>query len=482
MLDEGNITFLRDVEFGKIGDRVLHMEIAIPKMPAAQPMPAILFFHAGGFSEGTHRHIPILFMANSGYFIASVEYRFSTEAQFPAQLEDAQLAVRWLRANAKEYNVDANQIGAWGESAGAIIAQWLGTMRVGDGFPKVGGYDDVDDSVQAVVSFYGTSDPTLGDRIGKISILHKSAEMLFGDTYNHDPEKFKRGAAVNYVRPDDPPFFIVQGALDQICIPEQGPVMDNALTSAQVPHELIIIQNVGHMGRAPEGSPPADPPLPEVRERAIRFVDRYLRGGILVLLLSVAFAVVHPAWATDVLDLCRQAADLLDEGKVESALNVVNQAIQQDPAAPLGYAQRAEIEADLGQKSAYEADVKKALSMQNPDFRTLTICGAAYQRGKDFSKAIDVLSKSLKLRPEAVGVRDTRGEIYYAEGRYQEALADFNECVRLTRPLLSPTLRPDDDRLLTIFTNRAQCYIKLGQKQLADQDMATVENLKKTQR
>src|ERR1700722_7155182 len=103
---ESDITFLHDVEYGKAGDHVLHMEIAMPKVKPDKPMPAVLFFHPGGFVEGTHKSIPIAFLAKRGYFVGSVEYRFSNEAIFPAQLQDAQLAVRWLRANAKQYNVD----------------------------------------------------------------------------------------------------------------------------------------------------------------------------------------------------------------------------------------------------------------------------------------------------------------------------------------------------------------------------------------
>jgi acetyl esterase/lipase len=276
--EAGSITLLHDVEYGKAGDKVLHIEIAMPKVTPDKPMPAVLFFHPGGFVEGSHKNNSIAFLANKGYFVGSVEYRFSNEAIFPAQLQDAQLAVRWLRANAKKYNVDPKRIGAWGGSAGAIIAQWLGTMRHSDGFKKAGGYDDQDDSVQAVVSFFGTCDSSLGFRIGKISTLHKNMAALMGCEYKEDPERYKKNSAVTYVRSDDPPFFLLQGALDKAAIPEEGEEMAKALTEAKVPHELIIVKNAGHMFNHPPDAPPPEPPVLECRKRAVAFLDHYLKS------------------------------------------------------------------------------------------------------------------------------------------------------------------------------------------------------------
>jgi dipeptidyl aminopeptidase/acylaminoacyl peptidase len=184
-----------------------------------------------------------------------------------------------LRANAKKYNVDPNHIGAWGASAGAIMAQWLGTMRHSDGFPKVGGYEDQDDSVQCVVSFFGTGDWTLGYRIGKISSLIKNAEALHGCTYKENPEKWKKDSAITYVRAGDPPFFMVQGELDKAACFEEGQVMADALEKVGVPHELIISKNAGHMFNHPPNGPAPDPTPLECRKRAIAFANKYLKGG-----------------------------------------------------------------------------------------------------------------------------------------------------------------------------------------------------------
>ena len=111
---------LRDVVFGKGGDRDLHAEIAYPKN-ATGPLPAVIYIHGGGWVGGSYKQAPILELAKAGYFAASIEYRLSNVAKWPAQIQDCKLGVRWLRTNAAKYNVDPNRIGAWGASAGGHL-------------------------------------------------------------------------------------------------------------------------------------------------------------------------------------------------------------------------------------------------------------------------------------------------------------------------------------------------------------------------
>lgn len=272
-----DIKFLHDVEYGHPNGHPLHMEIAIPATRGdTKATPAVLYFHPGGFVQGTHKKSPIALIAKHGFLGASVEYRFSNEAPFPAQLQDAQLAIRWLRANATKYNVDPSRIAVWGASAGATLSQWLGTFRHSDGIAKAGGYEDLDDSVQAVCSFFGSCDYTLPYRINKQMPLQKNVEQLLGCTYKDNPDRFKQCSAITHVRPDDPPFFIVNGMLDKIVIPEQGMEMNKALAKAGVAHRLILVKNAGHLYQAPPGTPAPDPNPNEVRQDAFAFLDKYL--------------------------------------------------------------------------------------------------------------------------------------------------------------------------------------------------------------
>src|SRR5476649_877934 len=151
------IVALHDVVFGKGGDRDLHAEIAYPK-DAKGPLAAVIYIHGGGWIAGSQKQAPILELAKNGFFAASIEYRLSNVAKWPAQIQDCKLAVRWLRANAAQYHVDPNRIGVWGASAGGHLVTCLGTMADVKAFEGDGGYPGVSSAVQAVVDFYGPTD------------------------------------------------------------------------------------------------------------------------------------------------------------------------------------------------------------------------------------------------------------------------------------------------------------------------------------
>ena len=92
---------------GKGGGRDLHAEVAYPK-DVMGPLPAVIYIHGGGWIGGSQKQSPILELAKAGYFAASIEYRLSNEAKWPAQIQDCKLGVRWIRANAAKFNVDPN--------------------------------------------------------------------------------------------------------------------------------------------------------------------------------------------------------------------------------------------------------------------------------------------------------------------------------------------------------------------------------------
>jgi acetyl esterase/lipase len=135
-----------DVVIGKGGTQDLHAEIAYPK-GATKPLPAIIYIHGGGWIGGSYKHTSFMKIATHGYFGASIEYRFSNVAKWPAQIQDCELAVRWLRANAAKYNVDPNRIGAWGDSAGGHLVACLGTMADVKEYQGDGGYPGVSGAV-----------------------------------------------------------------------------------------------------------------------------------------------------------------------------------------------------------------------------------------------------------------------------------------------------------------------------------------------
>jgi acetyl esterase/lipase len=268
------IDVLHDVVIGKGGDRDLHAEIAYPKY-ATQPMPAIIFIHGGGWIGGNHKLSPILQIAKSGYFGASIEYRLSNVAKWPAQIEDCKLGVRWLRANAVRYNIDPNRIGVWGESAGGHLVTCLGTMADVKEYEGDGGYPGVSSAVQAVVDFYGPTDFTRPGIYSPAAI--KMTEGLFGVPYEQNPDLWKSGSPLYYVAAGDPPMLLVHGDSDNIVPIAQSTVFDEALTKAGVPHQFLIVKNAGH-GFEPKPGTIIDPSRADIDKAVFAFFNKYLKG------------------------------------------------------------------------------------------------------------------------------------------------------------------------------------------------------------
>ncbi len=273
------VEVIHDVEIGKGGDRVLHAEIARPKDPPATPMPAVLWIHGGGWSGGSHKGNGAIWLAAKGYFTASIEYRLSGEATWPAQIQDCKLGVRWLRANAAKYNVDPNRIGCWGSSAGGHLVACLGTMNKPE-FEGRGGCEGVSSRVQAVVDFCGPADFTAGSagiQGAKEGNDAKASLGLFGAPFKEKPELWKNGSPVIYAAAGDPPFLIVHGDADTTVPFAQSEHLEAALKKAGVPVEFIRVKGGGHGMRAPKDAPPAEPDQQAIRDAVIAFFDKQLK-------------------------------------------------------------------------------------------------------------------------------------------------------------------------------------------------------------
>jgi acetyl esterase/lipase len=150
---------IKDIEYAKIGDVSNKLDLYIPKNDGSKPLPLIIFIHGGGWLGGDKAkpYIPIIPTVEKGYINASINYRLSNVAKFPACVEDCKSAVRWLRANAKKYNINPDKIGVWGESAGGHLSLMVGCADTSAGF-DVGDNLKVSSRVQAVISVFGPAD------------------------------------------------------------------------------------------------------------------------------------------------------------------------------------------------------------------------------------------------------------------------------------------------------------------------------------
>ncbi len=155
-----DVEWVKDVEYGVGGERKLLLDIVRPKHPPAGPMPVLVWVHGGAWlggdkSSGIWRLAPY---AQKGYFCATISYRLSQVAVFPAQIEDCKCAIRYLRAHARKYNIDADRIGVWGSSAGGHLVAMLGTAAEAKDLEGTGGWKAQPSKVQAVCDWCGPSD------------------------------------------------------------------------------------------------------------------------------------------------------------------------------------------------------------------------------------------------------------------------------------------------------------------------------------
>lgn len=239
----------------------LQLELMVPA-GAASPVPVVIWVHGGGWSSGSRLPVPakVAALCSRGYAVASVDYRLSQVARWPAQIQDCRGAVRWLRAHAAEYNLDPDRFAAWGDSAGGHLATMLGTAggvatsTVGnvtmDLEGSTGGNPGYSSRVQAVVDWYGAIDflqmrffPA-GSHDGATS----PESRLIGGPIQDNPEKVATANPIWYATPDDPPVLAMHGTSDTIYHFHQSRILIDALASQGVDARLRLIENAGHGG------------------------------------------------------------------------------------------------------------------------------------------------------------------------------------------------------------------------------------------
>jgi acetyl esterase/lipase len=227
------------------------LDLYLPQKEVGQ-MPLILWVHGGAFKMGSKADDVPLEYLYEGYAVASINYRLSQHALFPAQIEDCKAAVRWLRINAKKFNLDPRRFGAWGSSAGGHLVAMLGTtgdMTVFD----VGENLDLPSYVQAVVDYYGPTDFLQMDdhRLpdGMLHNLPDSPEsLLVGGPIQEMKDQVAKANPITYVTKNAAPFLIVHGDHDPFVPYHQSVILESALKSASVPVSFYTVKGGGHGG------------------------------------------------------------------------------------------------------------------------------------------------------------------------------------------------------------------------------------------
>jgi acetyl esterase/lipase len=262
------VKVLRGLEYVAKGHERQQLDLYLPEKSDG-PRPLIIWIHGGAWRGGSKDKCPAVPFVARGYAVASINYRLSQHAVFPAQIEDCKAAVRWLRAHARKYGLDPERFGAWGASAGGHLAALLGTAGDVKDLEGQGGNLDQSSRVQAVVDWFGPTDLL---KMGGSHDNPKSPEsLLIGGPVQQHKEKAARANPITYVTRDDAPFLILHGDKDPTVPYNQSELLAEALKKAGVEVTLRRVAGAGHGGK--------DFNSPENRRLMEEFFDRHLKAA-----------------------------------------------------------------------------------------------------------------------------------------------------------------------------------------------------------
>ncbi len=250
----GGVTSYADVVYSTLpGFRPMIVDIYAPTKKGG-PKPLILYIHGGGWVGGHTRHSGALSnfpavlakLAAEGFVVASLEYRLAEEARFPAQLQDARAAIRFLKTNASQYGIDPAQVGVWGGSAGGHLAALTALSCGKTGLDAAGvAAPSGSECVQAAVTWYGVFD-FAALAVGRAGGNDGAGNKLLGCKADCSPEEYAPASPVTYVDANDPPFLLIHGEGDKVVPVSQSHLMEARLKETGVRVESIYIPGVDH--------------------------------------------------------------------------------------------------------------------------------------------------------------------------------------------------------------------------------------------
>lgn len=250
--DAPHARIVRDIEFARAGDQTLKLDLHLPRGQAKSPL--IVWVHGGAWRSGSKAGMPLGQLVEDGYPIASVDYRLSTEARFPAQIHDIKAALRFVRANSAKWNVSAEKIVIAGDSAGAHLAALVG---VSNGHAELEGVVGSDlkhgSDVQGIISFYGAANLTTilnQSTPHGLSVRVPALELLLGALPTNASALARLASPVFHVDSRDPPLLLLHGDQDPQMPISQSHELCGAYQNMKAPVQFEVVYGAAHGGAA----------------------------------------------------------------------------------------------------------------------------------------------------------------------------------------------------------------------------------------
>lgn len=259
---------IKDIEFARPNGHSLKLDLYLPEDRGDAPLATVLWVHGGGWKNGSKKNCKAAWLAEEGYAVASISYRLTDVAMWPAQIDDCREAVRWVRRNAGLFGLDTERIGSWGGSAGGHLVALMGTLPYSED-------ESVSSRVSAVCDWYGPTElmtmppNNVGDGRTIEDVANSNGAKLLGCTVRECPKLAKQASAYDNVSKDDSAFLIMHGDEDPGVPIQQSIQFYERLQKTKVPSQFKTVEGAGHGGKEFD--------TPESRVLILSFFDRYLK-------------------------------------------------------------------------------------------------------------------------------------------------------------------------------------------------------------
>lgn len=250
--DSRPLAVLRDIEYARVGEHALKFDLHLPNGKPRSPL--IIWVHGGAWRSGSKSGMPLRKLVDEDYAIASVDYRLSTEARFPAQIHDIKAAIRFLRGHSGAWRVSSKKIVIAGDSAGAHLATLVGVSNGHAELEGTVGNDSRQRSdVQGIISFYGAANLTTilsQSTPHGLNVRVPALELLLGGQPTNVLALARLASPVFHVDRHDPPLLLLHGDQDPQMPINQSHELCGAYQKVKAPVQLEVVHGAAHGGAA----------------------------------------------------------------------------------------------------------------------------------------------------------------------------------------------------------------------------------------